>query len=221
MSPIERQNTGAYYPVFLALEGKTCLVVGGGAVAWRKVRALLECGASVIVVSPALCPGLKQMADLQQISARVKEFAPEDVKDVFLVIAATDKNDVNEQVARAARERKIPVNVVDDARLSDFILPAVLRRGELTIAISTSGKSPALARKLRDQLERYLGPEYAALTDLVAEVRSEMKAGGITVSEESWQKALDLELLAHLLKTGERGKAKILLQMKLSGPVDV
>ena len=167
------------------------MVVGGGEVAWCKVNTLLEQGACVTVISQSFYAGLTELAEHQKIRAIIKAFEPEDIKGAFVVIAATDDNNVNEQVAREARKNKSLVNVVDNADLSDFIVPAFFTRGDLTVAVSTAGKSPALARRVKQYLEQYLGREYAAITDLAAEVRAEIKARGIKVDEDAWQKALD------------------------------
>lgn len=205
----------SYYPLSLKITGKSCVVVGGGVVAWRKASSLLEYGASITVISPDICDELKQLAENQKIKAITRKFEPEDIRDAYLVIAATDSRDVNEQVSREARKYKVPVNVVDDADQSDFIVPASFRRGDLIIAVSTSGRSPALSRKLKEHLEQYLGPEYAGITDLVAEIRSDLKSRGIKVQDEAWQKALNLDLLSHLLRNGEKNKARSIIISQL------
>jgi len=206
-----------YYPVFLNVRGKRCVVVGGGEVAMRKAKILLEHGAMVEVVSPDLCPELSQLARAKVISVLSKDCEPEDLKGVFMVIAATAGSNTNKEIADEARRQKILVNVVDNAEQSDFIVPSCLYRGDLSIAVSTTGKSPALARKVRTRLEQYFGEEYASLTDLIGEVRTELKEEGITVSSDAWQKALDLDSLIKLLQNGQRKKAKTALLGNLSG----
>ncbi len=200
-----------YYPVSLNIQGKRCVVIGGGEVALRKVKALLEHGASVQVVSPALCPELNQLATSRAIDVLHKEYEPGDLKDAFIAIAATTENDTNQKVADEARQKKILVNVADSRQQSDFIIPSYFRRGDLTIAVSTAGGSPALARKIRTGVEENFGEEYATLTSLVEEVRSQLKRRGITATGDDWQKALDLDLLVRLLQTGQREKAKATL----------
>jgi siroheme synthase-like protein len=205
----------SYYPIFLDVYGRKCVVVGGGTVALRKTKTLLEHGASVEVVSPYLCPELRELAGADVIRTNLKDYEPQDIKDAFLVIAATSEEDINEEVSREARRHKVLVNVVDKPDKSDFIVPSYLRRGALAIAVSTSGASPALSRKVRTCLERDIGEEYGYLTDLIEEARSEMKRKAITISGDDWQEALDLDLLIGLLQSGQRDKAKAVLKHNL------
>jgi precorrin-2 dehydrogenase/sirohydrochlorin ferrochelatase len=213
----EEEVKRSYYPLFLDIKGKRCVVLGGGSVALRKVVELLEHSASVSVISPSVCPELIALSDQQKIHIIFRCFEPEDVRDAFILIAATDKNEVNELASREAKKQRVLVNVVDDAAESDFILPAVLSRGDLTFAISTSGKSPAFARRLRDYLAAQYGQEYSELTDLVAEVRSEIKLQGKAIQDKVWQEALNLDLLINLLKNGQREQAKVYLLSNLMG----
>ncbi len=204
-----------YYPVSLNIKGRKCVVVGGGEVARRKVKTLMEHGATITVISPELGPGLVQLAEHGEIEALNREYQTGDLKDSFIVIAATDDSNTNRQIVREAGERAVLVNVVDDAQNSDFIVPSFLRRGDITIAVSTAGCSPALARKIRTGLEKNFGEEYAALAQLLNEMRAELKKKGITVGGDDWQKALDLDQLIELLRKGERGKARALILSKL------
>ena len=206
-----------YYPVFLNVRGKRCVVVGGGEVALRKAEVLLEHDAMVEVVSPTLCPELIQLAKAKVISVLSRDWEPRDLKGAFMVIAATAESNTNKEIASEAKQQKILVNVVDNAEQSDFIVPSCLHRGDLSIAVSTTGKSPALARKVRTSLEQYFGEEYASLTDLIGEVRTELKGKGAEVSSDDWQKALDLDLFIKLLQNGQREKAKATLLDYLSG----
>ncbi len=206
-----KKESAPYYPIFLNVRGRKCVVVGGGEVAWRKVEALLEHGAKVDVVSPDLCPGLEELAGVGQIRASRRSYRKGDLKGALIAIAATDDQSINRLVASEAREIGVLVNVVDDPASSDFIVPSRICRGDVTIAISTAGKSPALARKLRTRIEKDFGEEYAALSLLVAEVRAEAKQEGIKVNGDGWQEALDLEAMIDLLKKGEREKARAVL----------
>lgn len=138
-----------YYPVNVKVGGERCLVVGGGAVAWRKARALLQAGARLLVVSPVFDPRLVRM----KIERARRPFAARDVEGMRLVISATDDARVNRAVHRACARRAIPVNVVDQPDLCTFIVPSIIRRGPVTLAISTGGASPALSKALRKQLE--------------------------------------------------------------------
>jgi siroheme synthase-like protein len=201
----------AYYPVFMNVNGRKCVVVGGGQVALRKAQGLLECGADVAVISPDLCPGLSGLADEGKIRIIRERYRAGALQGAFLAIAATDDNDINREVVKEARQNLIPVNVVDDARDSDFIAPSCLRRGDIAIAVSTGGASPALARKIRTMLEQDIGEEYASLAALVEEIRAELKRKGVKIDSDVWQEALDLDLMVNLLKKGAREKARTIL----------
>ena len=205
----------SFFPVCLNVSGKRCVVIGGGPVSLRKVKALLENGAEVEVVSPHLCPELSELSWINKIRTRQKEFEPGDIEEAFLVIAATDSRASNRDIAEEARRRRIPVNAVDDPETSDFIIPSYLNRGSLTIAVSTGGASPALSRKIRTALEDDFGAEYSQLTELVGEVRSELKRQGTIVDSEKWQQALDLDLLIEKLRSGQRDEAKSVLMKNL------
>jgi siroheme synthase-like protein len=197
-----------YYPVFLNVKGRKCAVIGGGQVALRKVVTLLEYGAKVEVISPELCPELADLAGEKEINLLNREYRQGDLNGVFVAIAATDSSIINHQVAAEAREKSVLVNVVDDAAYCDFIAPSIIRRGDITIAISTAGRSPALARKLRTKLEKEFGEEYARLGRLIGEVRAEAKKQKITVDSEGWQRAIDLDKILELLINNEEEKAK-------------
>jgi len=209
---MKKANHGlAYYPMFLKISWKKCVVVGGGRVARRKVRALLEYGANVEVISPDPCPELNKLAETGEIKVLRRHYQAGDLQGAFLAIAATDNSTLNQQVIKEAKGKAVLVNVVDDLENSDFIVPSYVRRGALTIAVSTAGRSPALARKIRTKLEKELGDEYASLVRLVGEVRAEVRQQGIKVTGDDWQEALDLDLMIDLLKRGDDQKAKAVL----------
>lgn len=206
---MKRYNeTSSYYPLFLDIRKKKCVVVGGGKVALRKVEAFLEHGANVEVISPVLCPELIHMAQSSAIRTLQRSYEAGDLKDALIAIAATDNTEINEGVADEARRRGILVNVVDDPQHSDFIVPSYFKRGDITIAVSTSGRSPALARKIRSKLENDLGDEYTRLVLLVSEVRSELKRQKFAIDSNVWQEVLDLNLLTELLRNGREQEAK-------------
>jgi siroheme synthase-like protein len=161
-----------YFGAFLRLRGRRCLVVGGGAIGERKARDLLRAGAAVTLVSPALTSGLAALARAGAIAHRPRAFRGADARGATLVIAATGIADVDTTVAAAARRHKSLVNVVDRPAACDVILPSVLRRGRLQIAVSTGGASPALAREIRKRLEAVIGPEYAELVARVGRERA-------------------------------------------------
>jgi siroheme synthase-like protein len=165
-----------YFPAFLDLRGRRCLVVGGGAVAARKVAGLRECGASVTVVSPALVPELARVAASGGIEHRARVFRKVDARGCVLVVAATGVAAVDDAVAQAARRAGALVNAVDRPARCDFIYGSVLRSGELQIAVSTGGRAPALAREIRRRLEPVVGTEYAALVDDVGRARDAARA---------------------------------------------
>lgn len=160
-----------YYPIFLNIQGKKCVVVGGGNVAWRKVCSLKEAGAKVTVVSPDFCPELEGEAGVERIQ---QKYDTAILKGAALVIASTDDGVVNKKVYRDAIESGILVNVVDKPELCSFIVPASVMRGNLCISISTGGASPALARNIRENLEQHFGEEYDEFTKLLSEMRQQM-----------------------------------------------
>ena len=203
-----------YYPIFLNIQGKKCVVVGGGTVALRKVKMLLDCGADVTVVSPKPHLGMAKLSEKKAIRLIHRNYKGRDLMGATLAVASTDVREINRTVAHEAKKSGILVNVVDDSRLSSFILPSFFRRGNLTIVVSSAGTSPALARKIRTNLEKSLGKGYATLLSLISEVRSALKERGCAVDGEAWQEALDLESLIRLIQKGQREKAKTLLFSK-------
>jgi siroheme synthase-like protein len=204
----------AFYPVCLDLRGRPCVVVGGGTVAARKVEGLLECGASVTVVAPVLGPVLKQLARSGAIAVRLRPYKDGDLLGASLAIAATDDPAANAAIAAEARAHGVWLNAADDPDRCDFILPAVVRRGDLQIAISTGGRSPALARRVREDLERLLPPEYADLLPLLADLRAELRREGAELPPERWQSAVDDSVLARL-RAGDQAGARALLRAGL------
>jgi siroheme synthase-like protein len=206
-----------YYPIFLNIQGKRCVVIGGGKVALRKVKMLLDCGANVSVISPKPHPDIAKLSKERAIHLIQRDYEAQDLKGAVIAIVCTDVKEVNRKVADEAKKAGILVNVADDPGPSDFIIPAFFRRGNLTLAVSTSRKSPALARKIRTKLEKTFGEEYASLLSLIGEVRSTLKEKGYIVDAEAWQEALDLDLLIQLVRSGQRKKAKAILLSKLKG----
>ncbi|HEU4529771.1 MAG TPA: bifunctional precorrin-2 dehydrogenase/sirohydrochlorin ferrochelatase, partial [Steroidobacteraceae bacterium] len=165
-----------YFPAFLDLRGRTALVVGGGPVAARKVRLLLDAGAKVRVVAPALVAELRSLAADAAIEHVDARFEAGHLHDAALAIAATSHYTVNAEVAAAARARNVPVNVVDDAQLSSFIVPAIVDRSPVVVAIGTGGHSPVLARWVRARIEGLLHPRLGRLADLAGRWRKRVKA---------------------------------------------
>ncbi len=208
---MKRKEQHPYYPMFLKISGKRCVVIGGGEVALRKVKMLIEHEANVEVITPEACSQLNQLAERGEIRMFPRRFQAGDLKDAFIIIAATDDSDANRKVAREARKKAVLVNVVDEPENCDFIVPSYLRRGDITIAISTGGRSPALARKIRARLEKDFENEFAALAVLVDEARDEVKRKGIKVNGDAWQEALDLDLLIDMLRKGNGEQARTIL----------
>jgi siroheme synthase-like protein len=204
-----------YYPLMLNLQGKKCVVVGGGHVALQKVKMLLDCGADITVVSPKLHLGMAKLSEKKAIRLVHRDYKVGDLMDATLAVASTDVREINRTVAHDAKRLGILVNVVDDPRLSSFILPSFFRRGNLTIAVSSGGTSPALAKKIRMRLEKNFGKEYASLLSIIGEARSSMKKRGIFLGAKVWQKGLDLDSLIKLIQKGQKEKAKTLLLNKL------
>ena len=204
-----------YYPIMLKVSGKKCVVVGGGNVAERKTKAFLECGGTVYVISPNLSSGLRSLAETGQIEVIHRDYRADDLKNAAIVVAATDDQEVNKRIYSEGQQRGILTNVVDDPENSNFIVPSVLQRDDVIIAVSTSGRSPALARKIRTELEEKYSKEYASLAILLSEVRSELKGQGIEINNEVWQEAIDTDLLIELLRRGESQEAKNTLLSRL------
>ena len=197
-----------YYPVSLDVSGKRCVVVGGGDVALRKVNVLLEHEAIVQVISPELCPELEDLFIAGRIIAAKRPYADGDLAGAFVVISATDDVEANRKVAAEAEKLGVLINVVDTPNLSNFIVPSHLRRGDLTVAVSTGGRSPALAHRIKEELENIFGDDYAALLALVGQVRSELRQNGITATGEDWQRALDINMILTLIREGKTDEAK-------------
>jgi precorrin-2 dehydrogenase/sirohydrochlorin ferrochelatase len=205
-----------YYPVHLNIKNRRCLVVGGGAVGTRKANALLKCGAGVTVVSPAPTPQLKKLAAEGSISLRERAYQTTDLKDMFLVIGATDDDKLNRQISQDAELIGILCNIADRPEACNFILPSVVQRGDLVITISTSGQSPALAKRLRRKLEAQFGEEYSDFLHLMGAIRKKLLS---EAHEPEAHKALFNQLidsdLIELLRTGQKKEVDLLLHKLL------
>ena len=171
-------NTAALFPMFLKLEGRNCLVLGAGSVGEQKVRSLLDCGAQIRVVAPFASEVVQEWAKHGSLTWLQRSFEVSDLDGVFLVVAATSDVEVNHAIYREARAREILCNVVDDPPHCDFYYPAIVRRGQLQIAISTAGLSPALAQRIRKQLEEEFPPAYASWLEQLGSRREALFAAG-------------------------------------------
>jgi len=165
-----------FYPLFIELRNKPVLVVGGGPIAERKVESLLQAEASVTIVAPDVSPPLKKLASSGTIRILQRKFEEADLEDALLVISATDDTETQERVAALARAHGVLVNTVDQPRLCDFIVPAVVRRGDVIVAISTSGKSPALAAALKAKVENVVTTDAGRAANVLGAIRNEVHA---------------------------------------------
>lgn len=162
------------YPIFLNLTNRKCIVVGGGRVGRRKVEGLLSTGARIVVISPHFQPELQALADEGKIECEAREFAPTDLDDADLVFAATDQPELNQKIAQLAHNKAVWINTTNDSEQCDFFVPSTVRRGALSVAISTSGFSPVLTRRLRLQAERSFGQEYEVFFEFLGEWRKKL-----------------------------------------------
>jgi siroheme synthase-like protein len=209
--PVERPQ----YAVNLIVDGRPCLVVGGGAVARRKVEGLLPCGAVVTVVAPDVEPRLAALADEGAITVHRRGYDRGEAAGYRLVLAATDDPAVNRTVYEDGDAAGVWVNSADDPEWCSFTLPGVVRRGPILVTVATGGHSPALAAWLRRRLDEELGEEYEVLLRLLSEVRANVKAAGRSTEEVDWLSALDSNML-ELIRAGQIGKARERLQACLS-----
>ncbi len=189
-----------YYPVCLDITNKRCIVVGGGDVAERKVERLLDFGARITVIGKKLTPRLEAMKREGRINHIDADYNEAYINDAFLMIGATDQDDVNAKISRDGREKGILVNIVDDPDKCDFILPSLLQQGDLLIAISTGGKSPALAKNLREELEKLYGSEYQTLLKVMGNLREKLVMKGHSSDENKrlFESVVHSDILRHI-----------------------
>lgn len=200
------------YPVNLLVEGRPCLVVGGGRVAAHKVRGLRRCGAQVHVVAPEVGA---EVRDEPGVTWEERPYQASDLAGRRLVVAATNDSGVNAAVFEDAEAAGVWVNGADDPAHCSFTLPSIVRRGDLLLTVSTSGRSPALAVWLRERLEAEIGPEYEVLLDLLAAERESIRAAGRSSEDVDWRSALDSDMLG-LIRSGDVTHAKERLHTCLS-----
>ena len=204
------------YPVALDLQDRDCLVAGGGSLAAEKALGLREAGARVTVVDPRPGPLLRYLAGAGSIALAARPYVAADLDGVFLAFGASEDQELNARVAADARARGVLVNAVDDIPNCDFFAVSIVRRGDLQIAISTGGASPAFARWMREYLEEQLPTEYGDLLDVLADARRTIKARGAVPPYERWQAAIDERLLRRLRHGDREGaRAQVLASLEL------
>jgi siroheme synthase-like protein len=204
----------SYYPIFLEMKDRRCVVVGGGAVAERKVEGLVASGANVTVISPAITDRLRHLLSQGAMRLVAREYRAGDSRGYDLVFVATENAEINAAVSNEARSLRIWVNSADDPDHCDFILPAVIRRGDLAVAVSTGGVSPAVTRALREELDEYFTAEHARFVEIAGEVRKELQEKSVSPSAEAWNRALQGDF-RRLITEGRTTQAKALLLEKL------
>ena len=201
-----------YYPVFIQLRDQPCVVIGGGKIAEGKVEGLLAAQAQVTVIAPHLTPRLHELVETKQISYLEREYQSGDLTGAFLVICATDQSEINHEVWQEATANRQLVNVVDDTPRCNFIAPSILRKGDLTIAISTSGKAPALAVRLKERFQQQLGPEYERFLELAGELREPVARHipDFETRKALWYELVDSEILDVLARGDEAAAREII-----------
>ncbi|MEJ2164848.1 MAG: bifunctional precorrin-2 dehydrogenase/sirohydrochlorin ferrochelatase [Desulfobacterales bacterium] len=201
-----------YYPINLDIQNRNCLVVGGGGVGTRKVITLLNCGANVTVVSPEISEQLRKLERSPGLTLKQRPYRSGDMEGMFLVIGATDDETLNRQISRDAEERGTLCNIADRPEICNFILPSIVQRNDLVITISTSGRSPALAKKLRKSLEARFGEEYGILLRLMGAVRKKLlsQAHEPEVHKPIFERLINSDLTT-LIKDGKTAEIDALL----------
>jgi precorrin-2 dehydrogenase len=204
----------ALYPIALDLAGRPCLVIGGGVVAERKTRGLLDAGARVTVVGPSITDALDAWKADGALRHVAREYCRGDLAGFQLVFVATDEAGVSAAIAAEGRARGIWVNAADEPAHCDFHLPAVVRRGAVVVAVATGGTSPALARLVRDEIDAHLGHEVTALAEIAGEVRRDLRESGRRVDGRAWLDALRGEV-RELTASGRAHDARRRLRLML------
>ncbi len=200
-----------YYPIFLDVKDKDCLIVGGGPVGIRKALTLEKCGARVKVISDRFPQGTDGLTGTSIVVAE-KKYEKKDIKGMFLVFAATDNSDLNREVKKDAAELNILCNVADAIGETDFLVPSVVNRGDLTVAVSTSGASPAMAKKIRQDLEMVFDPAYAKVLCLMGNIRKKLLSAGHAPDDhrQAFSNLIDRGILA-LVRAGDEMNINLIL----------
>lgn len=199
-----------YYPIFLNLTDQLSVIVGGGTIAEGKVTGLLEADAKVLVIAPEVTPAMQELAESGRFVWEQRTYRDGDLEGAAIAISATDDPEVNHQVWAEANRRGILINVVDDVPYCNFIAPAIVRRGDITLAISTNGKMPALAAHMRREMDKTFGDEYLQLLEMTSPMRVELGAKHLpyTTRQQLWRKLFEETELIHLVRQGEEEAAR-------------
>ena len=209
----------SYYPVYLNLNGRLCVIIGGGGVAEGKIARLLDSGAEIRVISPDATPGIKEYLEAGYLTWEQRKYCEGDLEGAFIAIAATNVREVNRRIFEEANERGVMLNAVDDPPNCSFIAPAIVQRGPVTLAISTGGASPALARRLRESLQDSEALAWADLTSVLVAARAHLREIGMLtrIDPELWQACITPKLL-EMAQNGQEDEAVEVLLAGLLGP---
>jgi uroporphyrin-III C-methyltransferase/precorrin-2 dehydrogenase/sirohydrochlorin ferrochelatase len=211
-----------HLPIFINIRKKPCVVIGGGDIALRKINLLLKAQAKVICLSPLFCKGIKNLSKDGHITLINKSFDQTDIKDYSIIIAATDDSSVNSSISAIAQVKKIPVNVVDSPELSSFIMPSIVDRSPLIIAVSSSGKAPVLSRMIRAKLETVIPSAYGILADIAGEYRQKVKDRFSTIKDRrAFWEAVFSGVIAEKVFSGRISEAKEDIHRKLDDSVEM
>ena len=199
-----------YYPIYLNLTDKRSIIVGGGTIAEGKVTSLLEADAQVVIIAPEVTPAIRELAESEKITWEQRAYRDGDLEGAAIAISATDDPEVNHQVWDEAHRRGILINVVDDVPYCNFIAPAIVRRGDITIAISTNGKMPALAAHMRREMDKSFGDEYLQLLEMTSPMRVELGTKHLpyTTRQKLWRKLFEETELIDLIRQGDEEAAR-------------
>ena len=208
----------SYYPVYLNLRGRRCVIVGGGTVAEGKISRLLDSGADICVVSPDATPGIRQFVADGAVRWEQRRYERGDLEGAFIAIAATNVREVNRSIFEEAEQRGVMLNAVDDPPNCSFIAPSIVQRGPVTLAISTGGVSPALARKLRESLQVSEALAWADLSSVMAVARSHLREAELlsTIDPQRWQCCITYDLV-EMAQAGRQAEATETLLAGLTG----
>lgn len=204
-----------FYPIYLTLDGRRVVVIGGGEVAERKVESLLGTGASITVISPDVTARIESLAQEEKIQLHRRVFQTGDCAGAALIFSATDDAHVSAAVFHEASQIGALVNTADQPNLCDFIMPAVMRRGDIAIAVSTGGSSPALAAQLRDRISSVIGPEYSELAELLSSVRQEIRRRVPDVQQRTalHSRILNSDIIDYLRRNDSAGAGRRLREI--------